>query len=86
MASIRVVVFRDGNLLVARGLDVDATAYAYEIDVLRDRFSYAVGRLQKAGRLVFGVDSVPSALHDMWKNRPYPENAYSFVLHTPETH
>jgi hypothetical protein len=72
--TIRVIVFRDSGLWVARGLEYDIGAQAPDLDTLHARFEAALEAemqmsLEDSGVPFAGVEPAPERFHEMWKQR-----------------
>jgi hypothetical protein len=73
--TIRVLVFKDGDLWVAQCLEYDIGAQAPDIDTLHERLDVALKTelkesLERGGGTPFaGIDPAPPRFHRMWERR-----------------
>ncbi len=72
MATIRVIIFKDGDLWVAQCLEYDIAAQAGDLDTLRSRLLVTVRAEAEAGveyngEAFKGIGPAPRHFHEMWE-------------------
>lgn len=73
-ASVRVIVFKDGEHWVAQCIEHDIGAQADDLDTLYDRlevvFKAEMREARERNRAVFeGIEPAPKRFHQMWERR-----------------
>lgn len=69
----RVVVFKEGDTLVAQCLEYDICAHAPDEETLRQRFEALFNfernlSIERAGGPFVGLDQAPEEFHQMWRD------------------
>jgi hypothetical protein len=72
--TIRVIVFKDGDLWVAQCLEYDIGAQAPDIDTLNTRFQVVLNAelkesMERHGKPFAGIPAAPKRFQLMWEHR-----------------
>lgn len=83
--QVRVLVYREGNELVAQGLEVDVRVTATDLDLLRDRFSYHLGIVQhvaeRTGASMWHYGVAAAHHFEEWERRTCEWARHSYVYY-----
>ena len=85
--TLRVIVFREGDIYVAQGIELDISTQAKDIDTLIKRLDLTIDAecamsLERGGKRFEGVPSAPNYYHDLWEKR----SVALTHLHVPVDH
>lgn len=72
--TMRVVVFKDGDLWIAQGLERDICARGSDLRDVQERFKMLMEletdfSLQQKKQPLEGIEPAPKHFHDMWEQR-----------------